>query len=93
MVVRVPVMAEVYVYPGERPDMVRQRVEETLAAYFAFDRQAFGQAIYPSDLIAVLDVVPGVSHVTLLQPTGDLRLGPQEIATLGETTLLMREVR
>ena len=89
----VPMMAEVYVYPGERLDTVRQRVEETLANNFAFERQTFGQAIYPSDLIALLDAVPGVSHVSLLQPTGDIRLGPQEIATLGETTLLMREVR
>ncbi|MHB9131178.1 MAG: putative baseplate assembly protein [Armatimonadota bacterium] len=89
----VPIMADIYLYPGERQDAVRLRVEEALATFFAFDRQAFGQSLYPSDLIAVLDAVPGVSHVALLQPTGDIRLGPQEIATLGETTLLMREVR
>jgi len=88
----VPVQADLYTYPGERTEEVRQRAERALAEYFAFETQTFGQAVYHSDLIALLDGVPGVSHVTLRQPEGDVLLGARELATLGTVTLNIRGV-
>jgi len=89
----VPVQADLYTYPGERADEVRQRAEIALSEYFAFERQVFGQAVYHSDLVALLDGVPGVSHVTLRQPEGDVVLGARELATLGTVTLNIRGVQ
>jgi len=89
----IAVQADLYTYPGEHAEDVRQRAEQALADYFAFDAQTFGQAVYLSDLIVVLDGVPGVSHVTLRQPAADVLLGARELATLGAVTLNIRGVQ
>jgi len=88
----IPIQADLYTYPGEHAEEVRQRAEQALTEYFTFETQAFGQAIYHSDLIALLDGVLGVSHVTLRQPEGDVLLGARELATLGTVTLQIRGV-
>ncbi len=81
------VTATLYTYPGQSADAVRVAAQQALSEAFAFDRQEFGQGVYQSDLIVLLDGVPGVSHVTLQGPTSDISLLPQEIATLGTVSL------
>jgi len=83
----VPVTATLFAYPGQSADAVRVAAQQALTDAFAFDRQAFGQGVYQSDLIVLLDGVPGVSHVTLQAPGSDISLLPQEIATLGAVSL------
>ncbi len=60
--------------------------------FFAFDVQIFGRAVYTSDLIALLDGVPGVSHVALQTPARDVSLAPRALATLGTVTLTLEVV-
>ena len=86
----VPITAELFIYPGEVAENVRQRVLTALTELFAFDRQTFGQAVYTSDIIAVLDSVAGVSHVALHEPATDVPVSTREIALLGEVTLTIR---
>ncbi|OPZ81565.1 MAG: Baseplate J-like protein [bacterium ADurb.Bin429] len=83
----IPVTATLYCTPDQSPDTVRLRAQQVLTEAFAFDRQEFGQAVYQSDLIVLLDGVPGVSHVTLHAPGADVLLLPHEIATLGAVSL------
>jgi len=82
--------AEVYVYPTERPDAVRMRVESALREFFAFEKMSFGQPVYFSDLVSLLDGTRGVSHVTLNSPQTDIEIRPGQIATLGEVHLDVR---
>jgi predicted phage baseplate assembly protein len=89
----VPVTATLFIYPDQTAETVRQRAQAALAEHFAFDVQSFGRAVYPSDLIALLDGVPGVSHVALHTPASDVILAPRELATLGTVTLMLEVVR
>ncbi|MEJ5221568.1 MAG: hypothetical protein WHT63_06150, partial [Tepidiforma sp.] len=57
---------------GEDLDLVRSRVEQALADFFAFDRMNFGAPVHFSDLVALLDGVRGVSHVRMYTPTQDV---------------------
>ncbi|HOM71687.1 MAG TPA: baseplate J/gp47 family protein [Armatimonadota bacterium] len=82
--------AEVYVYPTEDNDSVRRRIEAALQAFFSFDRLVFGQPIYFSDIVSLLDGIQGVSHVTMFSPQADIEIKPGQIATLGEIHLGMK---
>lgn len=86
----VSIDAEVYVYPTEQPDDVRMRVESALREFFSFEKMTFGQSVYFSDVVSLLDGVRGVSHVTLYSPQTDIEIRPGQIATLGEVHLDMR---
>jgi phage-related baseplate assembly protein len=89
----VPVSVVLYVYRDQDADSVRQRAQTALVEHFAFARQDFGQAVYTSDLIALLDGIAGVSHVALQAPAVDVPLGPRELATLGTVVLTVEAVR
>ena len=82
--------AEIYAYSGEDLGLVRSRVEQALADFFAFERMGFGAAVYFSDLVALLDGVRGVSHVNLYAPAQDVSIRIGEIAVLGQVNLDMR---
>ena len=79
--------AEVYAYAGEDLSLVRGRIEQALANFFAFDAVSFGQAVHVSDLVALLDGVRGVSYVRLFAPQVDVILRPGEIPVLGNVAL------
>ncbi len=91
--VPISIDAQIWVYPGEDPETVRRRAADTLAEHFSFANQDFGQRVYPSDLVVLLDGVEGVSHVSLREPLGDIVLGQREIPVLGTITLTISEVR
>lgn len=82
--------AEVYVYQTEDTEAVRRRIEEALQAFFSFDKLAFGQSVYFSDIVSLIDGIQGVSHVTMFSPQTDVELKPGQIAALGEVTLDIR---
>ncbi|MHB1002104.1 MAG: baseplate J/gp47 family protein [Armatimonadota bacterium] len=91
--VPVNINAELFIYPGEDAEAVRKRVNDALIKYFAFDSQDFGNSIYLSDLIVLLDGVPGVSHVVLREPFTDVITKSHEIPSLGTAALTISEVR
>lgn len=86
----VSIDAEVYVYPTEDNDAVRRRIEGALQAFFSFDRLVFGQSVYFSDIVSLLDGIQGVSHVTMFTPQADVEIKPGQIASLGEVRLDIR---
>ncbi|MCL5102740.1 MAG: baseplate J/gp47 family protein [Armatimonadetes bacterium] len=86
----VPIDAEVFVYPTENPEMVRMRIEDALRQYFSFDKLAFGQSVYFSDVVSLINGVRGVSHVIMFSPQNGIAIGPGQIASLGELHLDMR---
>ena len=86
----VSIDAEVFAYAGEDLDLVRSRVEEALADFFAFDRMSFGAPVHYSDLVALLDGVRGVSHVRMYTPTQDVDISAGQIAALGQVNLDVR---
>ncbi|RCK79230.1 MAG: hypothetical protein OZSIB_0344 [Candidatus Ozemobacter sibiricus] len=86
----VSIDAEVFAYAGEDLDLVRSRVEQALADFFAFDRMNFGAPVHFSDLVALLDGVRGVSHVRMYTPTQDVDIRAGQIASLGQVNLDVR---
>lgn len=86
----VAIDAEVYVYPNEDTDIVRMRIETALRDIFSFEKMTFGQPVYFSDMVSLLDGVRGVSHVRMNSPQSDIDIRPGQIATLGEVRLDMR---
>jgi len=86
----VSIDAEVFAYAGEDLDLVRSRVEQALADFFAFDRMSFGAPVHYSDLVAPLDGVRGVSHVRMYRPTQDVDIHAGQIAALGQVNLDVR---
>ena len=82
--------AEVYVYQTEDTEAVRRRIEDALVEFFSFDRVPFGQSIYFSDVVSLIDGVRGVSHVTVFSPQADVEIKPGQIAALGEMHLDIR---
>ena len=79
----IDVDAEIFVMAGEDLTLVRTRSEEAVQDFFSFERVGFGQAVYFSDLVALLDGIAGVSHVRLHHPAADVLLGQGEIPMLG----------
>lgn len=86
----VSIDAEVFAYAGEDLDLVRSRVEQALADFFAFDRMSFGAPVHFSDLVALLDGVRGVSHVRMYTPIQDVDIRAGQIAALGQVNLDVR---
>lgn len=86
----VNVDAEVYVYQTEDKDDVRRRIEVALQTFFSFDRLSFGQSVYLSDIVSLLDGTQGVSHATMFSPRADVEIEPGQIASLGEVRLDIR---
>jgi hypothetical protein len=86
----VAIEGELFVLPGEDEGLVRTRAEAALEEHFSFADRAFGQGVYLSGLMALLDGVPGVSHVDLFAPMRDIPLRPGQIATLGTVLLATR---
>jgi predicted phage baseplate assembly protein len=82
--------AEVYAWPGEALENVRSRIEFQLAEFFAFDSVGFGQTVHQSDLVALVDVVRGVSHLNMYAPRQDIELRAGEIPVLGNVNLELR---
>ena len=48
-------------------DQLRQQVSDTVAGYLAYADVDFGQTLYPSDLFALIEAVPGVLSVDLIR--------------------------
>lgn len=88
----VAIDAEVYIYKTEDATTVRTRIESALTDFFTFDNMAFGQSVYYSDIVALLDGIKGVSHVTMYSPQADVEIKAGQIATLGEVSLNIRSV-
>lgn len=86
----VSIDAEVYVYQTEDIETVRRRIEDALGSFFSFDRLVYGQPVYFSDIVSLIDGVQGVSHVTMFSPQVDVEIEPGQIATLGEVHLDIR---
>ena len=86
----VSIDAVVYVYPTEDAQAVRMRIESALCEFFSFEKMTFGQSVYFSDVVSLIDGVRGVSHITLYSPQADIEIGPGQIASLGEVHLDMR---
>ncbi len=86
----VSIDAEVYVYQTEDVETVRRRIEETLRGFFSFERLSFGQPVYFSDVVSLIDGIQGVSHVTMFSPQADVEIKPGQIAALGEIRLDIR---
>ena len=82
--------AEVYAWPGEALENVRNRIEYQLNEFFAFDSVGFGQTVYQSDLVALVDRVRGVSHLNMYAPQQDIELRAGEIPALGNVNLDLR---
>ena len=82
--------ANVYAFAGQDLDLMQSRVETALADFFAFHKMSFGQTIHTSDLIALVDNLPGISHVHLNLPNADVPVGAGAIPTLGPTNLTVR---
>ena len=51
---------------------------------------SFGQSVYFSDVVSLLDGVRGVSHVKLYAASADVEIRPGQIAALGEVHLDIR---
>ena len=86
----VSIDADVHVYAGEDPGLVRRRIEQALADYFDFEHMDFGRAVPSSDLIALIDSVRGVSHAHLYAPAQDVEVDARTIPVLGEVNLDVR---
>jgi len=83
----VDIDAEVHVFREYDRYEVLDAVLAKVSDYLAFDNVRFGQDIYFSDLVALIDGVEGVSHVVMDHPTGDLAIGAGELAVEGTTNI------
>lgn len=61
-------------------DPLRQRVADAVAGYLAYDAVDFGQALYPSDLLALVEAIPGVLSLDIQR----FRRADQAAPTLDE---------
>ncbi len=86
----ISVDAEVFIYPTEDAETVRRRIEQGLREFLSFDKLAFGQSVYFSDVVSLIDGIGGVSHVKMFSPQSDVEIRPGQIASLGELHLDMR---
>ncbi len=84
--------AQVFMLPGEDLQVVERRIHTALAQRLAFGNVAFGQDVHVSELVSLIDAVPGVSHLMLIAPATNVRLKSGEVAALGNVYLDMRRV-
>lgn len=82
--------AIIYYRLGEQADQLRNRLEKVFNIWLSFDKVEFGQPIYQSDIIALLDGVSGVSHLELLYPKTDILLSCGELPVAGKISLDLR---
>jgi phage-related baseplate assembly protein len=85
--VPVNIEAEIYVFRNYDRYEVLDAVLAKLSDYLAFDKVRFGQDIYFSDLVALIDGVEGVSHVVMSHPTSDVAINAGELAVEGSTQI------
>lgn len=87
--IRVPITITATLYIDERyvQDQVKQKAQDALLHYFAFESLNFAQPIHLSDLYRVLQDVTGISHVDIdvLQFKGYQQWTAAELAIRGAT--------
>src|SRR5690606_12451776 len=79
-------------------DPLRQRVADAVAGYLAYDAVDFGQALYPSDRLALVEAIPGVLSLAIHRfnradqatPTLDDDLRRHELPALSELPEFVR---
>jgi hypothetical protein len=86
----IPIDCTVYAWPGEDLAAIQGRIETALADFFSFERVDFAQTIHTSDIVALIDGIPGVSHLHLHTPLVDMDLKRGEIPVLGTVNLELR---
>lgn len=59
------IQATVKVAPDRIPDVVRDAIDATLRDAFSFEKRSFGQPVHRSEVIALIQNVPGVVSVNL----------------------------
>lgn len=57
--------AKIRIAPAFAPDTVKAAVAAALADHFSFERRGLGQPVFRSDVIAVMQAVPGVDWIDL----------------------------
>ncbi|HUP60694.1 MAG TPA: hypothetical protein VNA69_09785 [Thermoanaerobaculia bacterium] len=65
--------ATVKVAPDRLPDVVAAAIESTLRETYAFECRAFGQPVHASEVVALIQSVPGVLSVNLTKLATDLQ--------------------
>jgi len=85
--VPVNIEADVYVYRNYDRFDVLDVVLAKVRDHLAFDNVRFGQDIYFSDLVALIDGVEGVSHVVMRRPTRDIAIAAGQLAVEGTTNI------
>ena len=85
--VPVDIEATVYVYRNYDRYEVLDVVLAKVSDYLAFDKVRFGQDIYFSDLVALIDGTEGVSHVVMDHPASDIAIHAGELAVEGTTNI------
>lgn len=88
------VSAEVVLNPGAQISVVRAEAEFQLEQFYATTRKNFGRPILRSEIIAVLESLPGVNYVKpqtgnriLIEPLNDTFISPWQIVKFGSLTL------
>ncbi len=79
-------------------DPLRQRVADAVAGHLAYEAVDFGQALYPSDLLALVEAIPGVLSLDIHRfnradqatPTLDDDLRRHELPALSELPEFVR---
>jgi hypothetical protein len=85
----VPVTVAVARTSGSAAATVQANIQAALAAYLNPDNWTWGAVVRFYDLVALIEGVAGVDHITTLSaPAGDVALaGVANLATLGATTI------
>jgi hypothetical protein len=84
--------AELHILRNYDRTAVRDAALAQVAEVLAFENVQFGQDIYFSDLVALVDGVEGVSHVAMRHPTSDLAIAACELAVEGSTHITATHV-
>jgi len=79
--------ATIYVYRTHNRSLVEDAVRQRIRDFLAFENVSFGQDIYFSDIVALIDSTEGVSHVVMTNPKKDLVLGPGDLPYEGHTVI------
>ncbi|HEX3108328.1 MAG TPA: putative baseplate assembly protein, partial [Thermoanaerobaculia bacterium] len=79
--------ASVKVAPDHLPDVVQAAIETTLRDTFSFDKRAFGQPVYASEIIALIQDVDGVLSVNLTKLETDFQKVAPLLANVPEGDL------
>jgi len=83
----VDIEATVYVYRNYDRYDVLDVVLAKVSDYLAFDKVVFGQDVYFSDLVALIDGTEGVSHVVMDHPASDIAIHAGQLAVEGTTNI------